>query len=92
MTTATIPLLPRGVRTHHDRVRERQVLLGPERALMLDDIGAAVLAEVDGRRSIAEISLALATRYDAPLADVQTDVAEFLGGLADMRLVDFRDA
>lgn len=88
MTPAAIPVLPRGVRIRFDRVRGAQVLLGPETALMLDQVGAAVLGEVDGARSIAEISDVLAQRYGAPVDQVAADVADFLRGLADKRLVD----
>ncbi len=77
---------------HHDRVRNTEVLLGPERALMLDEIGAAVLSEVDGERSVADISAMLAARYGAPVGAVQEDVAEFLTDLAAKRLVDMTDA
>lgn len=92
MTAAAVPSLPRGVRMHHDRVRNTQVLLGPERALMLDEIGAAVLSAIDGERSVADISGMLAARYIAPVEAVQEDVAEFLADLAAKRLVDMTDA
>ena len=36
MTGADVPFLPRGVRTHFDAVRQFDVLLGPERVLVLD--------------------------------------------------------
>lgn len=88
MTPAAIPILPRGVRLHHDKVRRAEVLLGPETALMLDQIGAVILKEVDGRRSVVEIAGDLATRFGAPEDQVGADVAEFLQGLADKRLVD----
>lgn len=91
MTPAAIPVLPRGVRLHRDRVRRAEVLLGPETALMLDQIGAVILKEVDGRRSVAEIAGDLAERFGAPEDQVAGDVAEFLGGLADKRLVDVAD-
>lgn len=91
MTPAAIPILPRGVRLHHDRVRRSDVLLGPETALMLDRIGAVILNEIDGRRSVAEIAGGLAIRFDAPADEVGSDVAEFLQGLADKRLVDVSD-
>lgn len=82
------PFLPRGVRLHHDRVRDLPVLLGPETALMLDPVGHAVLAEVDGARDIATISAALAERYAAPVEVIQADVIEFLGNMAAQRLVE----
>jgi len=91
VTPAAIPSLPRGVRLHHDRLRGAEVLLGPERALMLDPVGAAVLAEVDGRRSVGAIAAVLARRYDAPEDAIRADIAEFLGDLADRRLVDLDD-
>ncbi len=84
------PRLPRGVRLHHDRVRDTPVLLGPEVALMLDPIGKAVLDEIDGLSDLAVISHRLAERYGAPVATVAEDVAEFLEGLAARRLVEVR--
>jgi len=90
MTTDPVPLLPRGTRLHHDRVRDTMVLLVPERALLLDDIGAAILQEVDGRSTLGAISSRLAERYGAPKADVASDVRDFLDGLAGQRLVDYQ--
>ncbi|TDL90405.1 pyrroloquinoline quinone biosynthesis peptide chaperone PqqD [Meridianimarinicoccus aquatilis] len=89
--TACIPVLPRGVRLHHDRVRKVEVLLGPERTLMLDGIGHAILSELDGRRSMATISGDLAARFGAPVDQVSRDVETFLTDLADKRLVDMID-
>lgn len=89
---ACIPVLPRGVRLHRDRVRGAEVLLGPERTLMLDAIGHAILTEVDGARSVARICDDLAARFGAPRDRVGADVATFLGDLADKRLLDLRHA
>jgi pyrroloquinoline quinone biosynthesis protein D len=82
------PLFPRGVRLHRDRVRGGWALLAPERAIRLDEIGHAILAEVDGRRDVATIAAALAARFAAPPEEVLADTREFLGGLAERRLVD----
>lgn len=84
----SVPSLPRGVRLHEDRVRGCTVLLGPERTVMLDEIGVAILREVDGLHSIAAISEQLAQRYGAPSDAVRGDVETFIAGLADRRLVD----
>ncbi|MGD1885101.1 MAG: pyrroloquinoline quinone biosynthesis peptide chaperone PqqD [Paracoccaceae bacterium] len=91
MTPASIPALPRGVRTHFDRVRGLPVLLGPERVLMLDQIGRAVLAELDGVSNVRAISERLADKYEAPVAEIEGDVLEYLQDLAEKRLVDARD-
>ncbi len=88
MTPEAIPTLPRGVRTHYDRVRETDALLGSERVLMLDEIGKAVLDQVDGGASITAISGDLARTYGAPLDQVQADVIEDPRDLADKRLLD----
>lgn len=85
-----IPALLRGVRKKQDTVRNVPVLLGPERALMLDGIGDAILSEVDGARSLDEIVAALAARFDAPADVIHGDVRAFLDDLADKRLLEFR--
>ena len=86
-----IPVMPRGTRCHSDKVRGVNVLLGPERTLVLDDIGNAILTELDGTRSVARIGADLAARYGAPETSVTADVTVFLRDLADKRLVDLHD-
>lgn len=83
-------LLPRGVRLHEDAVRDQRVLLAPERALKLDPIGEAILAELDGVRSFGEIVAALAARYDAPPEQISHDARVFLSGLMARRMVEVR--
>lgn len=90
MTDDRIFFLPRGVRMRWDDVRKTQVLLGPERALMLDEIGHAVMAEVDGASSVSDIALRLSGRFAAPVEVILPDVIEFLDGLADKRLLEVR--
>lgn len=87
-----IPVLPRGVRLHWDAVRQTHVLLGPERALMLDEIAREILTRIDGARAEAEICADLAAAFDAPLPQVSADVRAFLADLAVKRLLDLRDA
>lgn len=88
MGPADIPSLPRGVRRHFDKVRDTPVLLGPERVLMLDQIGCAVLDHVDGQASIDQISDTLAGLYDAEKSEIMADVIAYLDDLADKRLLD----
>lgn len=88
MKTGDVPYLPRGVRLHHDRVRDNWVLLAPERAVKLDAIGHAILTEIDGERSFGEITDGLAKRYGAPLSQIVEDSAGFLGALRDRRFLE----
>ncbi|MDX3975313.1 pyrroloquinoline quinone biosynthesis peptide chaperone PqqD [Shinella sp.] len=90
MNADPVPLLPRGTRLHHDRVRDTMVLLVPERALLLDEIGTAILQEVDGKSTLSAISARLAERYGAPEPDVAADIRVFLDGLVAQRLVDYQ--
>ncbi len=94
VTTLDNPVvsLPRGVRLHHDHVRNLPVLLGPERALMLDEVGLAILTEVAQTARLSDLTGRLAARYDAPSAEIAGDVREFLDDLQVQRLVDYADA
>ena len=87
---AARPVLPRGVRLHFDAVRGAWTLLAPERAILLDAAGEAILGEVDGERSVGEIAARLAEQFAAPVEEILGDTREFLEGLADRRLVDLR--
>ncbi len=92
LSAEIVPRLPRGVRLHDDRVRGCPVLLGPERAVMLDPVGAAILGELDGARSLGEIAARLAERYAAPAEEIGADVAAFVADLAERRLVELGNA
>ncbi|MEM9584376.1 MAG: pyrroloquinoline quinone biosynthesis peptide chaperone PqqD [Pseudomonadota bacterium] len=91
MTPDTVPILPRGVRKHFDTVRNVRVLLGPERVLMLDQVGDAVLTEVDGESSVTVISARLAARYNAPKSEIEADVTAYLLDLSHKGLLELRD-
>ncbi|WP_392337130.1 pyrroloquinoline quinone biosynthesis peptide chaperone PqqD [Loktanella salsilacus] len=83
-----IPVIPRGVRLHFDRVREKWVLLAPERAITLDPIGLAILNAVDGTRPLSAIAQDLAAKYDAPLDLITTDLRDFVTDLMDRRILE----
>ncbi|MEC9197933.1 MAG: pyrroloquinoline quinone biosynthesis peptide chaperone PqqD [Pseudomonadota bacterium] len=83
MQGADIPCLPRGVRLHHDKVRDAWVLLAPERAVRLDPIGHAILSRVDGTASFDQITADLAATYNAPQEQIAGDAAGFLNALRE---------
>lgn len=91
LTDTARPGLLRGVRVKHDRVRGQWVLLAPERALRLDPVGAAILAETDGARSFAEIVERLAEKFEAPRERIAQDARAFLEQLIERRMAEARE-
>ncbi len=88
IAAAAIPVIPRGVRLHEDKVRGLWVLLAPERTINLDPIGLAILQEVDGVLTYGALVKVLAAKYDAPEDQISGDVAEFITGLTDRRIME----
>ena len=88
LTASSVPRLPRGVRMRFDSVRQSQILLAPERTFDLDEIAIAVLNLVDGQRTIGEIAVELATRYNADKAEVEADILPMLSDLASKRVLE----
>ncbi|MGW7817873.1 pyrroloquinoline quinone biosynthesis peptide chaperone PqqD [Streptomyces puniciscabiei] len=70
------PALARGVVLRHDPVRDADLLLLPERVVVLDGSAGAVLRLCDGVRDVAAVVAALAVRH--PAAPVAAEVPEFL--------------
>jgi coenzyme PQQ biosynthesis protein PqqD len=79
------PKLATGVRLHRDKVREQDVLLFPEGALVLNETALEVLGLVDGERTLDDIAAVLSERYEG--ADVKDDVSELLEGIGERGLV-----
>lgn len=97
MTSAMAPIgdadilyLPRGVRLEDDRVRGIRILQAPERAMQLDQVGDAILSELDGRIGLGTLVDRLARKYDAPRDQIREDVCGFLTGLVERRMVFIR--
>ncbi len=86
-TEASRPHLPRHVRLRFDPVRERHVVLAPERLLWPDAVSVAILKECDGSRDLAAIADRLAEEYDAPRETILKDVLEFVQEWSDNLLL-----
>jgi pyrroloquinoline quinone biosynthesis protein D len=82
------PRLPRGVRLREDKVRERWVLLAPERIVKVNPIAVEILKLCDGSRSLAEIVAGLAGRFNADPARVGADVRTLIASLAEKRMAE----
>lgn len=79
----SIPRLKPGVRLHFDRVRDRWVLLAPERILALDEPARAILEKIDGTTPLADIAAQLAREYEADAGYIEADAAALLRDLSD---------
>ena len=76
------PRLKPGVRLHYDRVRDRQVLLAPERVVALDETAYAILRRVDGVTPLSAIAESLAEAYEADAGEIAADAAALISALA----------
>jgi pyrroloquinoline quinone biosynthesis protein D len=85
---ASVPKLPRGVKLRFDQVRNRHMLLAPERAFGLDEAAVAVLELVDGERSVDDIVDTLAARFQEKREVIAVDVEAMLKDLAEKRVLE----
>lgn len=83
MTASAVPRFAAGMKFRFDTVRERWVVLGPERLFLPDEHAVEILKLVDGQRSLDDIADALAVRFDAPRETIATDVTAMLRDLAE---------
>lgn len=75
--------LPPWVRLHFDRVRDRWVLLAPERVLFPCATSVTIIERLGDGRDLADLVAALADEFEAPRATISVDVRRMLQGLAD---------
>jgi len=92
LTPDSIPRLPRHIVLRHDKIRERWVILAPERVLVPDDIAVVVLQRLDGRKTIGEVAADLARDYAAPVDRIQSDITALLQDLADKNFLTATEA
>lgn len=72
-----VPVLRRGFRFQWEPAQDCHVLLYPEGMIKLNGSAGAILAEVDGVRSVAAIVAGLRERF--PEAEgIEADILEFL--------------
>jgi pyrroloquinoline quinone biosynthesis protein D len=74
-------------RFRFDETRRAWVVLAPERLLLPDEQGVAVLKLVDGVRDAAAICEALSHQYEAPRDVIAADVLPLLQDLLDKKVL-----
>lgn len=82
------PRLAARARVRLDRQTGKAVLLYPERGLVLNAVGQAVLELCDGERTVDDIIGVLTDRYRGEAATVRVDVLAFLQQLSDRGLLE----
>lgn len=87
ITPESVPRLAPHVTLKHDTIRDRWVVLGPERMLVPDEIAVEILQRCDGERTVANVVSLLAEEFNAPEDDVAADVRDLLQALADKGFV-----
>lgn len=87
LNPAFCPQLASFVRLQHDDARDRWVLQAPERVLVLDETGKAIVDRFDGEASLSEIIDALVAEYDAPRDVIEHDVRAVVGLLEEKRFL-----
>ncbi|MSO70884.1 MAG: pyrroloquinoline quinone biosynthesis peptide chaperone PqqD [Alphaproteobacteria bacterium] len=76
-------VLPRHVKLKHDTVRDRWILLAPERVLNPDETSLEIVRMLDGVCSVGDIVGTLAVKYNAPSEVILVDVIGMLQDLCD---------
>ncbi|GAB4576557.1 MAG: pyrroloquinoline quinone biosynthesis peptide chaperone PqqD [Roseibium sp.] len=87
ITAASRPLLPAHVHLRFNDLRNKWVVLAPEKVLWPDDISADILGRCTGEATVSEIVAGLAQDYDAAAEDIAPDVLAFLQEWSDRLLV-----
>ncbi|MEA2885601.1 MAG: pyrroloquinoline quinone biosynthesis protein [Bradyrhizobium sp.] len=83
VSEASRPIMPRHAKLKFDEVRQRWVILAPERVLAPDETAVEILQLCDGVRSVEQMIDGLAAKYAAERAAIGADVIAMLQDLAD---------
>lgn len=83
----SIPRFPAHVQLRYDNVRSTWTLFAPEKLFSPNPTALEMLRLIDGIRTVETIVNALADQFDAPRAEIETDVFAVLEPLVASRLL-----
>jgi pyrroloquinoline quinone biosynthesis protein D len=89
LNTDLVPVLRRGFRFQWEPAQGCHVLLYPEGMIKLNDSAGAILAEVDGQRSIGAIVADLGARFP-DVQGIAEDIMVFLEVARERFWIEFR--
>ncbi|MEP7051043.1 MAG: pyrroloquinoline quinone biosynthesis peptide chaperone PqqD [Pseudomonadota bacterium] len=81
------PRLAGKAKLRHDPKTGKYILLYPEKGLLLNATGAAILTRCTGQQTLSEIVAALALEFQSDEAKVTAEVLTFVQGLLDRGLI-----
>jgi len=81
------PKLAAKAKLRLDQKTGKYILLYPEKGLLLNPTGAAILKRCDGEQSLAQIIGALVLEFQSEPAKVEVEVLAFVKGLLDRGLL-----
>ena len=79
----TLLRFPPHVKFRFDQIRDRWVVLAPERLLLPDELAVEILHLVDGTNRVDDIVDALMVKFSAQREEIVIDVTALLQDLAD---------
>jgi len=81
------PKLAQKTKLRLDPKSGKYILLYPEKGLLLNPTGAAILKLCTGEQTLSEIVAALVVEFQSDTEKVQTEVLTFIQGLLDRGLI-----
>ena len=87
LSLALKPKLAPKTKLRLDQKTGKYILLYPEKGLLLNPTGAAILKLCTGEQSLSGIIATLALEFQSDEAKVQTEVLSFVQGLLDRGLL-----
>ena len=90
LDAASVITLQRWVRLRFDHVRDRHVLLAPERVLYPCPTTVAILEALAEPKALGDLVDGLAEEFEAPRALIEADVRRLVADLVLQRLVVVR--
>lgn len=87
LSLQTKPKLAAKAQLRHDRKNDQHVLLYPEKGLLLNPTGTAIVKLCTGKHTLREIIDQLAEQFRAPASKIQPEVVSFLDSLLERGLL-----
>ncbi len=87
LSASSRPRLAPKARLRFDRKTERYMLLYPEKGMVLNPTAADVLQLCTGEHTVASMVERLAATYGQDAGQVECEVLQFLGTMADRGLI-----